>query len=443
MSHIAALRRLVGVMLPILIAQLSAIGMNFLDTAMSGHAGKADLAGVSVGASLFMPILVATTGLLAAATPIIAQLLGRRERAGIPEVVRCGLAVGLAVTAVFGVIYWLFIDDILAAMYLAPDVEYIARYYLLAMTAALLFETPVMVLRCLTDTVGGTSISMKCFLLALPVDALLNWLFIFGHLGVPRMGGIGAGIATLLTYLFLFALFLAIILSDRRFAGREIFEKLSMRAACFREYLAIGLPNGLAAFMEASLFGFIVIFIAPFGTEVLAGHQAAINFSSVIYMLPLSSSMALTILIGIEVGARRSDMAREYRRVGIAQSVAVAILTAALTIGLRGEVAGIYTEDAEVAAAAGLFLIYAAGWQCFDAVAAPIQGILRGYKDAKVPFALMMLAYWCVCFPAGFALDRLFLHGAASYWQGLDIGVGTSALLLICRLIYIERKYRE
>lgn len=443
MSHIAALMRLIRVMIPILIAQLSAIGMNFLDTAMSGHAGKADLAGVSVGAGLFMPILVGTTGLLAAATPIIAQCLGRRERAGIPEVMRCGLAIGLAVTAVFGAVYYFWIDDILRVMYLAPEVEPIARYYLLAMVAALLFETPVMVLRCLTDTVLGTSVSMKCFLLALPVDALLNWLFIFGHLGVPRMGGIGAGIATLLTYLFLLALFLAIVIRSERAAGREIFRSLRIRASGLREYLAIGLPNGLAAFMEASLFGFIIIFIAPFGTEILAGHDAALNFSGIIYMLPLSSSMALTILIGIEVGAKRWGVAREYRRVGIAQSIAVAILTAALTIGFREEIAGIYTEDAEVAAVAGLFLIYAAGWQCFDAVAAPIQGILRGYKDAKVPFALMMLAYWCVCFPAGFALDRFFSHGAASYWQGLDIGVGTSALLLICRLIYIERKYRE
>lgn len=439
----AALRKLIGVMLPILVAQLSTVGMNFLDTAMAGHAGKADLAGVSVGASLFMPILVATTAVLAAATPMMAQLLGRKRPEEIPEVARTGLYIGGLLSLFFAALYALAIDDVLAGMRLEPEVAHVARYYLLAMAAAVFFETPVMVLRSLTDTVGGTSISMKLFLLGLPIDGFLNWLFIFGHWGVPRMGGIGAGIATLLTYVILLGLFLAVVLRENIFRGRAVFGSVRTRASVWREYLGIGVPNGLGMFMESSLFGFIVIFIAPFGTEVLAAHQAAINFSGVIYMLPLSCSMALTIVVGMEVGAERWDRARTFRRAGLLWALFCAALTAGATILLRGPIAGLYTEDAGVAAAAGVFLLYCAGWQCFDAVAAPTQGILRGYKDAKVPFMLMMAAYWGVCFPAGFALDHLFGHGAVSYWQGLDLGVGCSALLLSARLHSIERKHRE
>lgn len=435
------LRKLISVMVPILIAQLSTVGMNFLDTAMSGHAGKVDLAGVSVGASLFMPILVATTGVLAAATPMIAQHLGKKETAAIPETMRTGFCVGLLLSVLFAGIYAAAIDPVLAAMRLEPEVEHIARYYLLAMTAAVFFETPVMVMRSLTDTVGGTSISMRLFLLALPIDAFLNYLFIFGNFGVPRMGGIGAGIATALTYLILLAMFLAVVMKDPVFMSREIFGSCRMRLASWKEFLGIGLPNGFGMFMESSLFGFIVIFIARFGTDVLAAHQAAINFSGVIYMLPLSFSMALTILIGVEAGAGRFDRARAFRKAGLSAALVCALVTAGVTIAGRGLIAGLYTEDAGVAAAAGIFLIYCAGWQCFDAVAAPIQGILRGYKDAKVPFMLMMAAYWGVCFPAGLALDHIAGHGALSYWQGLDIGVGCSALFLAGRLFFIERKY--
>ena len=223
------LRKLISVMVPILIAQLSTVGMNFLDTAMSGHAGKVDLAGVSVGASLFMPILVATTGVLAAATPMIAQHLGKKETAAIPETMRTGFCVGLLLSVLFAGIYAAAIDPVLAAMRLEPEVEHIARYYLLAMTAAVFFETPVMVMRSLTDTVGGTSISMRLFLLALPIDAFLNYLFIFGNFGVPRMGGIGAGIATALTYLILLAMFLAVVMKDPVFMSREIFGSCRMR----------------------------------------------------------------------------------------------------------------------------------------------------------------------------------------------------------------------
>ena len=441
--HFAALRKLIAVMLPILVAQLSTVGMNFLDTAMSGHAGKADLAGVSVGASLFMPILVATTGVLAAATPMIAQLLGQKAQEEIPGVVRVGLYVGLGLSLLFAAAYALAVDGVLAGMRLEPEVERIARYYLLAMAAAVFFETPVMVLRSLTDTVGGTAISMRLFLLGLPIDAFLNWLFIFGHWGAPRMGGIGAGIATLLTYMILLLLFLLVVLRERQFQGRAVFGSWRIRRPVLREFLGIGVPNGLGMFMESSLFGFIVIFIARFGTEVLAAHQAAINFSGVIYMLPLSCSMALTIVTGVEVGAGRWEAARAFRRAGLGWALFCASLTAAATVGLRGAIAGLYTEDAGVAAAAGVFLIYCAGWQCFDAVAAPIQGILRGYKDAKTPFMLMMAAYWGVCFPTGLALDHIAGHGALSYWQGLDIGVGCSALFLAARLFVIERRHRR
>lgn len=435
------LSRLIHVMLPILIAQFSAMGMNFLDTAMSGHAGKVDLAGVSVGASLFMPILVTTTGVLAAATPIIAQLLGKRKPETIPEVVRTGFAVGFLLSLAVAALYYFGIDTILSVMGLAPDVERVARYYLLAMVVAVFFETPVMVLRSLTDTVGGTAISMRFFLLGLPIDAVLNYMLIFGNWGAPRMGGIGAGIATALTYVILLALFLAIVLREEIFRGREIFSSLRVTAAGFREFLGIGLPNGCGMFMEASLFGFIVIFVAPFGTETLAAHQAAQNFSALIYMLPLSASMALTILVGIEVGAGRYEGARKFRRAGLSLTVALATTTAAMTIFLRPCITRIYTDDAAVAGIAAVFLCYCAGWQCFDAVAAPIQGILRGYKDAKAPFFLMLLAYWGVCLPVGLALDHIGNWGAVSYWMGLDTGVGMSALLLVGRLFFIERKH--
>lgn len=440
MIQLPVMKRLISVMVPVLIAQLSMIGMNFIDTAMSGHASKVDLAGVSVGASLFMPVGVSSMGILAAGTPMIAQLLGKKDRQPIPEVVRTGLAIGFVIALLVALLYFAAIDRVLAVMYLEPEVEYIAKYYLLAMAAAVFFEMPVMVLRNLTDTAVGTSISMRFFLLALPVDGLLNYLFIFGNGGMPRMGGIGAGIATLLTYVFLLCCFLWIVLRRRELMGRDIFRGCAMRLATWREYLSIGLPNGLGMFMESSLFGFIVAFIAPFGTEVLAAHQAAMNFSGVIYMIPLSCSLALTILIGIEVGAGRCEKARAFRRNGLCLALFLAACTASFTGFGRGLITAIYTEDPAVASLAGIFLLYCAAWQIFDAVACPIQGILRGYKDTKVPFVLMMIAYWAICFPSGYLLDHAFQHGAFSYWQGLDIGVGCSAVLLMVRLYFIERR---
>lgn len=436
-------KKLIQTMIPILIAQASTVGMNFMDSAMSGHVSADDLAGVSVGASLFMPVQTSAMSILSAATPMIAQLLGKKKLLGIPPIVRTGLYLALVIACLFALVYYLFIDNILAGLHLTPRVEYIARFYILAMVAAFFFEALVLPLRSLTDTVGRTSISMSLFLLALPANGLFNYMFIFGKWGAPAMGGIGAGIATLLTYVFLVILFLLVILKNKQFMGRELFSSFASYGKDWREYLALGIPNGLATFMETSLFGFIIIFLTKFGTTVIAAHQAALNFSALIYMIPFSCSLALTILVGIEVGAKRYDKAREFSRLGLLVTLCAAVCTITFTVTMKEWISSLYTEELEVMVLAQVFLVYCAGWQLFDDIAAPIQGILRGYKDAKVPFFLMLLAYWGCCLPMGLFLDFVLGHGAVSYWQGLDFGVGCSAVFLVARLLIIERRMKE
>ena len=114
-------------------------------------------------------------------------------------------------------------------------------------------------------------------------------------------------------------------------------------------------------------------------------------------------------------------------------------MTAAMTVLFRSSIGNIYTSDAIVASIAGQFLIYSAGWQLFDAISTPIQGILRGLKDTRVSFVLMVIAYWGGCFPMSLFLDHVVGLGADSYWLGLVFGVGCSAMLMILRLVYVER----
>lgn len=298
--NLSHLKKLIATMIPILIAQVSTVGMNFMDSTMSGHVSANDLAGVSIGASLFLPIQTTAMGLLTAATPMAAQLMGKKEKEGIPMIIRTGLYLALLLSFLFALLYYLLIDTVLEGLSLAPAVSSIAKDYMLALVGAFLFEMLAMPLRSLTDTVGATTISMRLFLLALPVNGLLNYAFIFGKWGAPALGGVGAGIATLLTYVFLVLLFLAVILSHKPFMGRALFSSPESRLFVWKEYMALGIPNALGVFMETSLFGFIIIFITKFGTETIAAHQAALNFSGIIYMIPMSCSMAMTILVGYE-----------------------------------------------------------------------------------------------------------------------------------------------
>lgn len=435
----ADIKKLLSVMLPILVAQISTAGITFINATMAGHAGSEDLAGVSVGAGLFYPLLASIVGLLMAGTPLMAQLLGQKKSHELPYIVRTGLCIGLSISLLFGLAYVLSIDDLLAYLALESGVEYIARYYLMSMVGVVFFVSMVIPLRCLTDTAGSTSVSMKLFLMAPPVNALFNYGLIYGHMGMPALGGIGAGVATMLTYGVLLVLFLVVILRSEGLMGKEIFHTPEIRWADLKEYLFVGVPSGLSIFMEMSLFSVIIVFLAKYGTDSLAAYQIADNFASLVYMIPVSCSMALTILIATAVGAHDIALARRYKKAGLVTALIGASMTASLTIYFRESIGNVYTNDAAVVAIAGQFLIYSAGWQLFDAISTPIQGILRGLKDTRISFILMVMAYWGGCFPMSLLLDHGFGLAADSYWLGLDFGVGCSAFFMILRLVYVER----
>lgn len=434
------IKKLLSVMIPILVAQVSTAGVTFINTTMAGHAGADDLAGVSVGAGLFYPLLASIIGLLMAGTPLMAQLIGRKERESLPFIVRSGMVIGLSVWALFTAAYFFFIDDLLASLALEAAVEHIARYYLMTMIGVVFFLALMIPLRCLTDTAGSTSISMKLFLLAPVINGIFNYIFIYGHCGMPALGGIGAGLATMMTYGFLLGLFLLVVMKSKDLGGRQIFASLALRSKDLREYLVVGVPSGLSIFMEMSLFSLIIVFLSRYGTDALAAYQIADNFASLVYMLPVSCSMALTILIATAVGAGDMTLARRYKKAGFVVAMAGAMMTASFTVLFRNSIGSVYTDDAAVALIAGQFLIYSAGWQLFDAISTPIQGILRGLKDTRISFVLMVLAYWGGCFPMSLFLDSHTALGADSFWLGLDFGVGCSAFLMILRLLYVERK---
>lgn len=434
------IKKLLSVMIPILVAQVSTAGVTFINTTMAGHAGADDLAGVSVGAGFFYPLLASIIGLLMAGTPLMAQLIGRKERESLPFIVRSGMAIGLSVWALFTAAYFFFIDDLLASLALEAAVEHIARYYLMTMIGVVFFLALMIPLRCLTDTAGSTSISMKLFLMAPVINGIFNYLFIYGHGGMPALGGIGAGLATMMTYGFLLGLFLLVVMKSKDLGGRQIFASLALRSKDLREYLVVGVPSGLSIFMEMSLFSLIIVFLSRYGTDALAAYQIADNFASLVYMLPVSCSMALTILIATAVGAGDMTLARRYKKAGFVVAMAGAMMTASFTVLFRNSIGSVYTDDAAVALIAGQFLIYSAGWQLFDAISTPIQGILRGLKDTRISFVLMVLAYWGGCFPMSLFLDSHTALGADSFWLGLDFGVGCSAFLMILRLLYVERK---
>ena len=226
-------------------------------------------------------------------------------------------------------------------LWLEPQVHYIAKMYIAAIGVGVLPFFLSTALRALVDTSGYTGITMKIYLLALPVNAFLNYCLIFGKFGAPALGGIGAGLATGITYWLEFFIFVWVVHKLPAFAPLRIFtDKFKFDMAQLRENLSLGVPMGMAIFMEASIFGVIAVFIAKFGTIIIAAHQAAMSFTSLLYMVPLSFSMSLTIVVGVEAGARRFGEALRYSLLGIACNITVAVLLTIFVLFDREFIAG-------------------------------------------------------------------------------------------------------
>lgn len=437
------LRRLLDVMIPILITQTAIMAMNFCDSAMSGHAGAVHLAGTAIGGNLWMPVMASLNGILLGSMPIIAHLLGRGERQNIGRVVRHAMLLATAFSLLLLVVGVLFLDRLLGTFGLEPQVHYIAKMYIAAIGVGVLPFFLSTALRALVDTSGYTGITMKIYLLALPVNAFLNYCLIFGKFGAPALGGIGAGLATGITYWLEFFIFVWVVHKLPAFAPLRIFtDKFKFDMAQLRENLSLGVPMGMAIFMEASIFGVIAIFIAKFGTVIIAAHQAAMSFTSLLYMVPLSFSMSLTIVVGVEAGARRFGEALRYSLLGIACNITVAVLLTVFVLFDREFIAGLYTSEPVIIRQTIGFLFYAMFFQVMDATAAPIQGILRGYKDVKATFWAGLAAYWLICLPLGCYFDYYMHFGPSSYWLSLDIGLLCAVLFLGGRFWYLQRKIK-
>ena len=282
-------------------------------------------------------------------------------------------------------------------------------------------------------------------ILAVPFNIFFNYTLIFGKFGLPALGGIGAGYATGLTFwVILIASMFMLFKIDmiRRF--RIFVDWVKPSLSSFKEQLKIGVPIGLSIFFEASIFSVVTLLIgAMFSTVVIAANQVVISFTTLIFMIPLSLSMALTIVVGFSVGGERLDNAKQYGFIGVLSGIGVLGLAAIFMFFNREWIASWYSTDPEVIRYAGNLFLIAILYQLSDGAQAGLQGVLRGYKDVKVPFFIAFVSYWLLGIPIGYSLARFTDLGPFGLWIGISIGLTGAAIGFLTRLRIIYRKQKE
>jgi multidrug resistance protein, MATE family len=431
------------ILYPILITQVGLYSMNFVDTLMSGRAGANDLAGVAIGSSLWVPVFTGLSGILLAITPIVSHYIGAKQEERVSFSVLQGIYLSIALSISILVVGSFILDPILNTMDLQDNVAQIAKEYLIGLSFGIIPLFIYSVLRSFFDALGETRTTMLVTLTSLPINVFFNYVLIFGKWGFPKLGGVGAGYASAITYWFILLIALLVVIKVRPFRVYDIFKRFyPISFSTWKEQLKIGVPIGFSIFFEVSIFAAVTLLMSMYSTETIAAHQAAINFASLLYMIPLSISMALTIAIGFEVGARRLQDAKHYSYMGIAFAVGMALFSALCLYLFNDAVASWYTSNQNVFDLIKVFLIYAIFFQLSDAVAAPIQGALRGYKDVNVTLVMSLISYWVIGLPSGYLLAKYSAFGPYGYWVGLSAGLFVAAITLFLRLRHVQKSKR-
>lgn len=417
--------------------------MGFVDTLMSGHYSSTDLAAVSLGSGIWLPIYLAFQGILIATTPLVAHLVGSEKTAKTKAILHQGAFIAVFLTLLAMLILhncWPLLDRLGVDHELAK----ITDAYLKAISwgfPALMFYQ---LLRSYIEGFGKTKPAMKIAIVGLLCNIPLNYLFIYGKFGFPEMGGVGCGWATAIVMWLMLICSVIYVQVSHTFIQLSPFNRWALPSAVeLINFLKLGLPIGFSLLIEVSMFSVIALLLADLGEVMIASHQITLSFTGLVFMLPLSISMALTIRVGHQLGSGSPQLARFSAKTGLLITLFLATISSSLMGVFAPEIAQLYTQDKRILEIATGLIIIAAWFQFSDAIQVTSSGALRGYKDTAIPLLLVFISYWIIGLPTGYVLAKTDLiytaMGPKGFWIGLLIGLTIGAILLLTRLQFKSR----
>lgn len=434
---------LLALMLPILGTQLAQTGMGVVDTLVAGMAGTIDLAAIAVGSSIWIPIVLMVSGIMAAITPLVAHAKGAKNKQTSRTALQQGLYLALIIGSACMALLIFATRPVMELMSVTPEIMAPSEEYLFYIALSLPAVAVYQALRSYNEAINLTKPVTAIAVISLLLNIPLNMVFVLGYGPIEAMGGVGCGLASLIIFYlatFALAIFTGISALHQRVKPLSDFAKPDPTYVL--HIAAIGLPIGLAIFVETSLFCVIALLIARLGPDVVAAHQITLSISSLLFMVPLSLAFALTVLVGQSQGKANPIESRAIWKNALLVNLIFSGGNAAILYFLREPVVSLYSSDMAVVSLATHLLIFAALFQLSDSIQVGAAGALRGYKDTMVTLVLTIISFWLVGLPLGYylGLSQAAPLGAEGFWIGLVVGLSVNAFLLLARLRFISRQ---
>ena len=434
--------------LPLFMGQLAATSMGVVDTVMAGAAGTLELSGVAIGSSIFWPSELFVVGMALAIHPLIANLAGNGELHKVALRMQIATVCCVALAVITGIIIMLV--PLVYRMFpgVDQDMVSIGQWYLVAVGLAMPGFAMFNVLRAYWEGLGKTGPTLMFGCMALILNIPLNYIFIFGHLGMPALGGVGCGAATALSIYLTVVGMLYYVRKSPTFARVRIYTR--WEPVTFSQCLAflkLALPLGIAGMIETLCFSLVAIMLSPFGPVVVASHTIAMNVSGLLAIVPIALSSTASIEVGEAMGTSSWSHARKRALSSTSLAVAFYFIGASVLFFMGEQIAALYSDDAEVLLLAPVLMTYCVVFFFPETLQVMAIGILRGFKDTRTIFLVTIVAYWIVGMPVGYSLGYGYLgdalEGAEGFWLGFIFSLSCASILLGGRLLYLFIKEKN
>lgn len=433
--------------LPIAASHFAQILMNAIDVAMLGRVDPEAVAAGALGFAVFVIVLIFMLGVSMGTAPMMAQAIGRGRKS--MRDVRRTLRQGIWVTTAIGLPFALasvWAEDLLLASGQEAAIAHDAALYVQALMPSLFFATWFTVLRNFVASYQRANAPMVIMIIGLFANVGFNYVLIYGKLGFPALGVLGAGIGTSMAQFVMVSLLLGFVLIDRRFRRFHVLGRF-WRSDWhrFREVLRLGTPIGFAMLFEVALFAGSAFIMGLIGTLELAAHQIALQIASATFMVPLGVAQAAGIRVALAAGAadrlgvHRTGVTSVAMAVGFMAFMAVLIWTVPQLLVSPFLPDAETGDNAKVMALACSYLAFAAAFQIFDAAQVVGANLLRGLKDTRVPMIFAAIGYWAIGLPVGVLLAFTFGLRGEGVWLGFVVALIVAAALMLGRFALRER----
>jgi MATE family multidrug resistance protein len=418
--------------LPIVIGQLGIIFVSFADTFMVGHHGKGDLAAAGFVNNVFNLVIIFATGFSYGLTPIIGKLFGCNEKRKAGGVLRNALFANSVMSAILMVIMWLLYLNIDR---LGQPVELLGlmRPYHLTLLISIPFILLFNAFRQFADGITDTKTSMWILLTGNMLNILGNYLLIFGKMGCPELGLVGAGVATLTSRVFMVVALFVVLLKSKRYEAYLDGLRLPFTSRGVKHLTRKGMPIGLQMCMEASSFSLCAVMMGWLGSAPLAAHQVMCTIGSLCFMVYYGIGAAVAIRISHFRGQGNWGEVRLVANVGLLMTLSTGVLLSTMIFLLRYDISYMFTTSEEVVAVVVSLIVPMMFYQLGDCIQTVFANALRAIEDVKMMMFYAFIAYVVVSLPLSYVFGFILGWGAVGVWWAYPFGLTTAGVLFWTR----------